>query len=61
MHNGPTTFVDSYATLTISFEQHMAPGSDGLVDVYNLYERVNGREGVQKDQNLPNLPDIELS
>ena len=56
MHNGPSFFVDRYDTLTNSQVHHMAPGSDGLVDVNHLFERVKGREGAEKDQNLPYLP-----
>ena len=56
MHNGPSPFVERYTTLAGSYMHHIAPGSDGLVDVYHLYERVKGREGAQKDQNLQYLP-----
>ena len=38
----------------------MAPGSDDLVDVYHLYERVKGREGAQKDPKSTISADIEL-
>ena len=56
MHNGPAPFVDRYADLTSSYEHPMASGSDGLVDIYHLYECIKGREGGQKVHNLPNLP-----
>ena len=55
MHNGPSLFVDRYKTLTTLQVHHMAPGSGGLVDDCQLYELAKGREGAEKDQNVPYL------
>ena len=54
-HKGTPPFVESYFTLTGFYDHHIAPGSDSLVDVYHLYERVKGRDGAQKVQNLQYL------
>ena len=56
MHNGASPSVDRYDMLTGTYKHRMAPGSDGVVNNYHLYERVKSQEGAQKDQNVPYLP-----